>query len=56
VGLASANWVAMAGVTLLPLVPLLRRIHVEETALLTTVADSYRAYASQHKRLVPLVW
>ncbi|MFY9886996.1 MAG: isoprenylcysteine carboxylmethyltransferase family protein [Streptosporangiaceae bacterium] len=56
VGLASANWVAMAGVTLLPLVPLLWRIHVEETALLTTVGDSYRAYASQHKRLVPLVW
>lgn len=35
---------------------LLWRIHVEESALLGTLGDGYRAYASQHKRLVPLVW
>ena len=28
----------------------------EEGALLTTLGDRYRRYASQHKRLVPLVW
>ena len=31
-------------------------IRLEEAALLTTLGDRYRAYAAQHKRLVPLVW
>ena len=35
---------------------LLWRIQAEERALLTTLGDPYRAYAAQHKRLVPLVW
>ncbi len=56
VGVASANWVAVAALTLLPLALLIRRIHTEENALLATLDGSYRAYASQHKRLVPLVW
>jgi len=56
VGLASANWAALAAMVLLPLVPLLWRIHAEENALLATLGDRYRAYAAQHKRLVPLVW
>jgi protein-S-isoprenylcysteine O-methyltransferase Ste14 len=56
VGVASANWVAVAALTLLPLALLIRRIHVEENALLATLDGPYRAYASQHKRLVPLVW
>jgi protein-S-isoprenylcysteine O-methyltransferase Ste14 len=56
IGLASANWVAVAGVTLPTLMLLLYRIHVEEKALLTTVGDPYRTYAAQHKRLVPLIW
>ena len=42
--------------TLLPLMAILWRIHVEEGALLATLGDRYRRYASQHKRLVPLVW
>jgi protein-S-isoprenylcysteine O-methyltransferase Ste14 len=56
VGLASANWVGVAGMALLTLAGLLWRIHAEERALLTTLGDPYRAYAAQHKRLVPLVW
>jgi protein-S-isoprenylcysteine O-methyltransferase Ste14 len=56
IGLAAANWVSVATLTLLPLAFLLWRIHVEENALLATVGDRYRSYASQHKRLVPLVW
>jgi protein-S-isoprenylcysteine O-methyltransferase Ste14 len=56
VGLASANWAGLAGLMLLILTPLLWRIHTEEHALLATVGDRYRAYAAQHKRLVPLVW
>jgi protein-S-isoprenylcysteine O-methyltransferase Ste14 len=43
-------------VTLLLLTPLLWRIHVEESALMTTLGERYRSYAAQHKRLVPLVW
>ena len=56
VGLTSANWVGLAAITLLPLTAILWRIHVEEGALLTTLGDRYRCYASRHKRLVPLVW
>jgi protein-S-isoprenylcysteine O-methyltransferase Ste14 len=56
VGVASANWVAVAALTLLPLALIIRRIHVEENALLATLDGTYRAYASHHKRLVPLVW
>jgi protein-S-isoprenylcysteine O-methyltransferase Ste14 len=55
-GLASANWADLAGLLLLTLTPLLWRIHVEERALNVTLGDRYRAYAAQHKRLVPLVW
>jgi protein-S-isoprenylcysteine O-methyltransferase Ste14 len=56
IGLASANWAGLAGLLLLTLTPLLWRIHVEERALRMTLGDRYRAYAAQHKRLVPLVW
>jgi protein-S-isoprenylcysteine O-methyltransferase Ste14 len=35
---------------------LLYRIHVEEAALVSAVGDRYRSYASEHKRLIPLVW
>jgi protein-S-isoprenylcysteine O-methyltransferase Ste14 len=56
VGLAAANWLALAAATLFTLALLLYRIHVEERALLTTLGDRYQAYAAHHKRLVPLIW
>ena len=56
VGLASANWAGLAALMLLPLALLLWRIHIEENALLATLGDRYRAYASHHKRLVPIIW
>lgn len=56
IGLTAANWASLAGVTLLPLGPLLWRIRVEENALGATLGDRYRAYASRRKRLVPFVW
>ncbi len=56
IGLASANWAALAAMVLLPLAIFLWRIRAEENALLTTLGDKYRVYAAQHKRLVPLVW
>lgn len=55
-GLVTGNWIGLAGWTLLVMAPLLYRIHVEESALLAAVGDRYRAYASVHKRLIPLVW
>jgi protein-S-isoprenylcysteine O-methyltransferase Ste14 len=55
-GLTAANWVSFAGVVVLPLAAVLWRIHAEERALLATLGDRYRAYAAQHKRLIPLVW
>jgi protein-S-isoprenylcysteine O-methyltransferase Ste14 len=56
VGLAAANWADLAALLLLTLTPLLWRIHIEEHALSATLGERYRAYAAQHKRLVPLVW
>jgi protein-S-isoprenylcysteine O-methyltransferase Ste14 len=56
IGLASANWVGLAGAVLVPLVLLLIRIRIEEHALLVTLGDRYRCYAAGHRRLVPLVW
>jgi protein-S-isoprenylcysteine O-methyltransferase Ste14 len=56
VGLAAANWVVVGGLLLLTVTPLLWRIRVEEKVLLKTVGEPYRAYAAEHKRVVPLVW
>jgi protein-S-isoprenylcysteine O-methyltransferase Ste14 len=52
-GLASANRADLAVMILPVVIPVLWRIHVEESALMTTLGDRYRAYAAQHKRLVP---
>jgi protein-S-isoprenylcysteine O-methyltransferase Ste14 len=56
VGLASANWVGLAIVVLLPLAVFFWRIHAEEAALMAMLGERYRAYAAQHKRLVPFIW
>ena len=55
-GLMSANWAGLAAMTLLPLAVTVWRIRLEETALLTGLGEPYRAYASERKRLVPLIW
>jgi protein-S-isoprenylcysteine O-methyltransferase Ste14 len=46
VGTASANWVGLAVLTVLPLALVLWRARVEETALLATLGDRYRGYAA----------
>jgi protein-S-isoprenylcysteine O-methyltransferase Ste14 len=56
VSLASANWAGLAAVTLLILMPLLWRIHIEEHALTATLGQRYRTYSAQRKRLIPLIW
>jgi protein-S-isoprenylcysteine O-methyltransferase Ste14 len=55
-GLTSANWVALAVATLLPLALLVWRTRAEEDVLLATLGDRYRCYASSHRRLLPLIW
>jgi protein-S-isoprenylcysteine O-methyltransferase Ste14 len=55
-GLASANWAGLAAEVLLPLAVIIWRIRGEEEALLTTLGDRYRRYASGHRRLLPLIW
>ncbi len=55
-GLMSANWAGVAAMTLLPLAVTVWRIRLEETALLTGLGERYRGYASDRKRLVPLIW
>ncbi len=56
IGVMWGNWVSLATLTALLLVFILWRIRTEEKALLVTLDGRYRAYAAQHKRLVPLVW
>jgi protein-S-isoprenylcysteine O-methyltransferase Ste14 len=56
IGVIYSNWAGLAGFTLSCLAIVLWRIHIEETALLLTAGDSYRVYASDRKRLIPLVW
>lgn len=56
IGVLWGNWVSLATIALPLLVIIVWRIRTEESALLATLDDRYRAYASNHKRLVPLVW
>ncbi len=55
-GLASANWASLAVEALPALALVIWRIRAEEKALLTTLGDRYRRYASDRRRLIPLVW
>jgi protein-S-isoprenylcysteine O-methyltransferase Ste14 len=56
IGAALGNWLGLGALTLLTLVALAYRIHVEEIALLEDLGDRYRTYAEHHKRLIPFVW
>ena len=51
-----ANWIGLAAIVVIPLIGMVNRIRVEERALLDTLGDRYREYATGRKRLVPFVW
>lgn len=53
-GAVAGNWIGLIGWTLLVILPLRYRIHVEERALVTALGDAYRSYAAQRSRLIPL--
>jgi protein-S-isoprenylcysteine O-methyltransferase Ste14 len=55
-GLAYGNWLSLAILVLLPLATMLRRIFVEEAALVRVLGQPYLAYRAKTKRLVPGLW
>jgi protein-S-isoprenylcysteine O-methyltransferase Ste14 len=55
-GLALGSWRSLAICALLPLPALLLRIRVEEAELTRVLADAYRDYQEQTKRLIPGLW
>jgi protein-S-isoprenylcysteine O-methyltransferase Ste14 len=56
VGLFTGNWLSFACLTVATAGALVFRIRVEERALMQNLGDSYRDYATTHKRLVPFIW
>jgi protein-S-isoprenylcysteine O-methyltransferase Ste14 len=50
------NWLSLAILLLIPPVPVLRRITVEETMLAEVIGPPYVAYSQRTKRLVPGLW
>jgi len=56
IGLVLGNWVGLTALVILPLVGILIRIHVEESALLGYFGSAYQEYASRTKRLLPGIW
>jgi protein-S-isoprenylcysteine O-methyltransferase Ste14 len=56
VGLFIGNWLSLVCLTVATAGALVFRIRVEERALMYNLGDSYRDYATTHKRLVPFIW
>jgi protein-S-isoprenylcysteine O-methyltransferase len=54
-GLCLCNWVSLA-VILAPVLVFVRRIQVEEAALLAGLGDGYRRYMQHTRRLIPGVY
>ena len=55
-GIVLNNWISLAVTIVLPLIAVLRRISVEEDALVEMLGTPYRAYQARSKRLVPGIW
>jgi protein-S-isoprenylcysteine O-methyltransferase Ste14 len=56
VGLTLGNWLSVVLIVVLPTVGLVRRIRVEEAALLGTIGAPYERYAAAKPRLFPGLW
>jgi protein-S-isoprenylcysteine O-methyltransferase len=54
--LCLANWASLAVVLIPVLLVFLRRMHVEEDALLQALGNQYRDYMQRTKRLIPAVY
>jgi protein-S-isoprenylcysteine O-methyltransferase Ste14 len=55
-GLLSHTWPGLVLLALVPLLPLLRRIQVEELEMTRVLGERYRAYSARTKRLIPGLW
>ncbi len=55
-GTCLGNWVSLAVATLPIALAFMRRIHVEEAALVQALGERYSAYAGRTRRLVPWVY
>jgi protein-S-isoprenylcysteine O-methyltransferase Ste14 len=56
IGLALGNGLSLVCAVLVPCIGLVRRIRVEERALLDGLGDPYRRYATGRARLIPKLW
>jgi protein-S-isoprenylcysteine O-methyltransferase Ste14 len=56
IGLTLGNWLSLLFVLVLPTLGLVRRIQVEEAALLGTIGEPYERYAAGRSRLLPGLW
>jgi protein-S-isoprenylcysteine O-methyltransferase len=54
--LCLANWASLAVMLIPVLLVFLRRMHVEEDALLQALGNQYRDYMQRTKRLIPAVY
>ncbi|NKY52115.1 methyltransferase family protein [Nocardia vermiculata] len=55
-GIAAGNWISLLLVTIVPALAFLRRIVVEEKAMVETLGRAYEQYRARTRRLVPGVW
>ena len=55
-GLCLANWASLAVIMVPIFLVFLRRMHIEEAALLQAFSDQYRDYVRRTKRLIPSVY
>jgi protein-S-isoprenylcysteine O-methyltransferase len=55
-GLCLANWASLAAITAPIFLVFLRRMRIEEAALLQGLGDPYRNYMNRTKRLIPAIY
>lgn len=55
IGVALGSWLSVGILATVPVLIYLRRVRVEEAALLATIGEPYRAYMARTKRFVPFV-
>ena len=56
VGLCLCNWASLAVMFVPTLLVFMRRMHVEEVALIQGLGNTYRDYMRRTKRLIPAVY
>jgi protein-S-isoprenylcysteine O-methyltransferase Ste14 len=55
-GVMLGNWVATLAAFAVVLAAVAYRLRIEERALVASLGDAYRVFASQRARLVPFIW